>query len=704
VTTATVVQIQDRSDVAVILIDNPPVNALSHAVRSGLLDALKAVETDSTVRAIVIACAGRTFIAGADIREFGAPPQSPTLPDVIETLDRMTKPVVAALRGTVLGGGLELALGCHFRIAAPSTRLGFPEVKLGLLPGAGGTQRLPRAIGATAALRMIVGGEPVSAEEALRSGVIDALAAGDLTEASIAAARRLAAAGGLRRLRDEGEKLTPELADRAGFEKLAAELTQRARAMHAPRSCVEAVRAALDLPFDDGLARERALFAELIAGEQSKAQRHLFFAEREAAKLRDIEASARPRAIAEAAVIGAGTMGRGITMCFADAGIAVTLIETSDEALRNGLDAIAASYRDTAKRGRLSPAEAESRLALVHGHVGLAETAADIVVEAVFEDMELKRRIFAELDRLTGPEAILATNTSYLDVDAIAAATRRPGRVAGMHFFSPANVMRLVEIVRSRDTVPAALATLVALARRLGKIPVLVGNGHGFVGNRMLRRRSAAAERLMLEAVPPQEIDAAMVDFGFPMGPLAAADLAGLDIGWRMRKAEGLHAEIADALCERGRFGQKTGAGFYRYEAGSRAPLPDPAVAEITAEASRRLGVEPRAVGKGEIVERLLFPMVNEGARILEEGIAARPSDIDVIWVHGFGWPVWRGGPMYWADAIGLGKIRDTLDAWAADLGDEALHPAPLLQRLASEARGFASLKASANAAHAPVA
>ncbi len=471
-----------------------------------------------------------------------------------------------------------------------------------------------------------------------------------------------------------------------------------------PAPASQPSRAALDLPFEEGLARERALFAELVAGEQSKAQRHLFFAEREAAKLRDVEASTRPSAIAEAAVIGAGTMGRGIAMCFADAGIRVTLIETSDEALRNGLDAVAASYRDAAKRGRLSAAEAEARSALVQGRVGLAETTADIVVEAVFEDMELKRQIFADLDRLTAPEAILATNTSYLDVDAIATATRRPGRVAGMHFFSPANVMRLVEVVRGRDTAPDTLATLVALARRLAKIPVVVGNGHGFVGNRMLRRRSAAAERLMLEGVPPQEIDAAMVDFGFPMGPLAAADLAGLDIGWRMRKAEGLRAEIADALCERGRFGQKTGAGFYRYEAGSRAPLPDPAVAEIVGEASRRLGVEPRAVGKGEIVERLLFPMVNEGARILEEGIAARPSDIDVIWAHGYGWPVWRGGPMFWADSLGLGKIRDALDAWAADLGDESLRPAPLLQRLAAEARGFASLTASANATHAPVA
>ncbi|HWT31700.1 MAG TPA: 3-hydroxyacyl-CoA dehydrogenase NAD-binding domain-containing protein [Propylenella sp.] len=691
--TAPAVQLLPREDVAVVLIDNPPVNALSHAVRSGVLEALARIGPDVTIRAAVIACAGKTFVAGADIREFGARPRSPTLWELIEALDRMTKPVVAALHGTVLGGGLELALGCHFRIAAPSTRLGFPEVKLGLLPGAGGTQRLPRAIGAVAALRMIVGGTPVSADEALGSGLIDAIARDELTGEAIDRARRLAASGRLRRLREETEKLAPDIADRSAFEEVAAELTKRARALRAPAACVDAVRAALDVPFEEALARERALFAELVAGEQSKAQRHLFFAEREAAKLSGAPPPAQLRTIARAAVIGAGTMGRGIAICFADAAIPVRLVETSEEALQAGLDAIASHYTDAAGRGRLASGEAESRLALVEGGVGLAEISADIVVEAVYEDMDLKRQIFAELDRLTRPEAILATNTSYLDVDAIAAATRRPARVAGMHFFSPANLMRLVEVVRGRQTAPATLAALVGLARRLGKIPVIVGNAHGFVGNRMLRRRSAAAERLLLEGVSPQEIDAAIVEFGFPMGPLAAADLAGLDIGWRMRKAEGLRAEIADALCERGRFGQKSGAGFYRYEAGSRAPLPDTVVVEIVGEAARRLGIEPRPAGREEIVERLLLPMVNEGARVLAEGVVARPGDIDVIWVHGYGWPVWRGGPMFWADSIGLSTICERLAAWAADLDDEALRPAPLLQKLASQDRGFASLR-----------
>ncbi len=691
-----VVQVERHGNVAVVRIDNPPVNALSHAVRADLTEALRAVDAEAAVRVVVLSCAGKTFAAGADIKEFGKPPRAPLLRDVVEMLDNMTKPVVAALHGTALGGGLELALACHYRVAAPSTRLGLPEVKLGLLPGAGGTQRLPRAVGAVAALRMIVSGTPVSVEEAVRDGLVDLIAEGDLSEVAVAFAHGIAGTGNLRRLRDADEKLAADRADRTSFEATAAELTRRARALRAPHACVEAVRATLDLPFDEGLARERTLFDELVAGDQSKAQRHIFFAEREAAKLPGVAAETKPRKIEEVAVIGAGTMGSGIAIAFADAGIKVTLVETTAEALERGLARIETSYRDAAKRDKLTTENAERRIAAIKGTLGFdAAAGADLVVEAVFEEMELKKQIFTELDRLTRRETILATNTSYLNVDRIAAATSRPSLVAGMHFFSPANVMRLVEIVRGHDTAPEVLMTLVSLARRLGKAPVVVGNCHGFVGNRMLRQRNIAAERALLDGALPQEVDAAMVDFGFPMGPFAATDLAGLDIGWSMRKAQGARAEIADALCEHGRFGQKTGKGYYRYETGSRVPLDDPEVEAVILEASRRLGIARSPIGKDEIVERLILPVINEGARILEEGIAARPGDIDVIWVYGYGWPVWRGGPMHYADQVGLAAIRDRLDLFAKRSGDKNLRPAPLIERLAAEGQGFASLDGS---------
>lgn len=678
--------------VAIVTIDNPPVNALSHAIRKGLLDALKEIEADPTAEAAVIACAGRTFVAGADIREFGKPRQPPLIADIGAFLDTMTKPVVAALHGTALGGGLELALACHARMAAPGTRLGLPEVKLGLLPGGGGTQRLPRAIGAVAALRMIVTGDQVSAADAAKQGLVE-IADGGLVETAANAARRLAASGAWPRLRDEDGKLAADRADRARFEATAVELTWQIRRLHAPQACVEAIRAALDLPFDEGLERERALFAELVAGDQSKALRHLFFAEREAAKIPGLPEGIEPRSVERAAVIGAGTMGRGIAISLADAGITVSLVDAANQALAHTLLTIETHYQRAVARGKLGGDEANRRLRLIRGAADLASAAdADLVIEAVFEDAALKQQVFGDLDRISRPDAILATNTSYLDVDSIAATTGRPEAVAGMHFFSPANVMRLVEIVRGANTARETLATLVALARRIGKIPVVVGNGHGFVGNRMLRQRNAAAERLLLEGAAPQDVDAAMVDFGFPMGPFAASDLAGLDIGWSMRKAQGLKAPVADALCERGRFGQKSGSGFYRYEPGSRAPLPDPEVEALIVEASRSLGVIRRAVGKEEIVERLLLPVINEGAQILAGGIAARPGDIDVIWVNGYGFPAWRGGPMFHADSLGLAAIRDRLEALADQTRDASHAPAPLLERLAAEGRSFASL------------
>jgi 3-hydroxyacyl-CoA dehydrogenase len=675
--------------IAIVIADNPPVNALKHEVRAGLVEALRQAGDDNAVEAVVIACAGRTFFAGADISEFGQPPRSPSLGEVIAAIEAMPKPVVAALHGTALGGGLELALACHFRIAAAGARVGLPEVKLGLLPGAGGTQRLPRLIGPEKALRMIVSGEPIGAAQALADGIIDEIAAGDLLEAATAFANRAVADHRpLRLVRDRDDKLVAE-----GFADAAADLTRRSRGREAPAACVEAVRNAIILPFEEGLRRESELFQRLVAGDQSKAQRHIFFAEREAAKVPGIPPETKPRPIARAAVIGAGTMGGGIAMCFANAGIPVTLIETGDDLLQRGLDRIAGNYRATVARGGLALDEMERRIGLIAGAVGLdAAGDADVVIEAVFEDMDLKKRVFADLDRVSKKGAVLATNTSTLDVDAIARATARPQDVVGTHFFSPANVMRLLEIVRGAESAPDAVATALALARRLGKVPAVVGVCYGFVGNRMLARRSVEAERLLLEGALPHEVEAALVEFGLPMGPFAMMDLAGLDVGWLIRKSRSERAVIEDALCEAGHFGQKTGKGYFRYEAGSRAPIPDAEVERIILDASSRLGIARRKIEAAEIIERTIFPMINEGARILDEGIAARPGDIDVIWVYGYGWPVWRGGPMYYADRIGLARLRDRLSLYAERSGDDSLRPAALITRLAAEGRGFGNL------------
>jgi 3-hydroxyacyl-CoA dehydrogenase len=680
--------------IGVVTIDNPPVNALKNAVRAALVAALAEAKADTGIEAVVLACAGRTFVAGADISEFGKPPMTPTTGDVIAAIESVGKPVVAALHGTALGGGLELALGCHFRVAAPSTRLGQAEIKLGIIPGAGGTQRLPRLVGIEKALGMILSGDPISAQDALAHGLIDEIVDGDVTAAAIAFARRAVAD---KRpavpARERDDKLAPARRDRAKFEELAAAHIKRAKGLRAPAAAIESVRNALDLPFDEALRRERAMFQELVVSPEAKAQRHIFFAEREAAKL-TLPDGTKAREIKRAAVIGAGTMGGGIAMCFASAGIPVTVVEASPDALARGLDIIAKNYKSTAARGGLTGEEAERRIGLIQGATDMAAVAdADLIVEAVFEEMDVKAKVFAALDRLAKPDAVLATNTSYLDVNAIARTTRRPGRVLGMHFFSPANVMRLLEVVRGAETDAQTLATAVAVGRKIGKAPVVVGVCHGFVGNRMLRLRSVEAERLLLEGALPQDIDAAMTSFGFPMGPLAAGDLAGLDISWRMRKAQGLRAEIADRLCELGRFGQKAGKGFYLYEPGSRAPKPDPEVETLIVEASARHGIARRPIARQEIVERLLFPMINEGARILAEGIAARAGDIDVIWVFGYGFPAWRGGPMHYADALGLAHVRDRLNEFAARTGDEHHKPAPLLAQLAAEGRGFGDVK-----------
>ena len=677
-------------DVAVIRIDNPPVNALGHGVRAGIVAAMDRAQADPAIAAIVLAGAGRTFSGGADITEFGKPPQKPFLPDVNRRCETIAKPLVAAIHGFAFGGGLELALCCHARIASGEAKVGLPEVKLGLLPGAGGTQRLPRLIGPQAALDVIVTGNSVPAREALALGIVDRVADGELIGAAKAFAREIAASGRLPPpVRDRQDKLAEARADPAGFEEHAARLVARKRGLEAPLACVKAVRMALDTPFEEALATERQMFLDLMSGEQSKAQRHLFFAEREAGKVPGLEPGVRQRDVKKAAVIGAGTMGGGIAMAFVNAGIPVTILEMDQAALDRGLAVIARNYDTSVQRGSLSSSDRDKRMALLSGTTSDLDIAdADMVVEAVFEEMAIKKEIFAKLDAIVKPGAILASNTSYLDIDEIAAVTHRPTDVLGMHFFSPANVMRLLEIVRGARTAADTLATAIAVGKRIGKIPVVVGVCHGFVGNRMLAARSAEGEQLLLEGASPADIDRAFREFGFAMGPFEVGDLAGLDIGWRNRIALGRTAIIGDALCEAGRFGQKTGKGYYLYEKGSRQPIPDPWVTALIEEKARAAGINRRDIGADEIIERTIYPMINEGARILEEGIAARSSDIDIVWTSGYGFPVAKGGPMFWAERSGLAGIVERLEYWHGRNGKAVFEPAPLLRK-AMQSGGF---------------
>ena len=689
-----VVKVERRDAVAIVTVNSPPVNALSAAVRKGIADGVKSAEADASVKAIVIACAGRTFIAGADITEFGKPPQSPSLHEVIEVIENSSKPVVAAIHGTALGGGLELALGAHFRVATKDAKLGLPEVKLGLLPGAGGTQRLPRAVGPELAVKMIVGGDPIGAADALKNGLIDEVVDGEPAVGGEAFARKVfAEKRPLRKLRDDDSKLAAAKADKSIFTNAAAAANKRNRGLEAPLAAAEAVSHSLDQPFDQALKSERDLFLNLMNGEQSKAQRYAFFSEREAAKVSGVPDGTKPRDVKQVAIIGAGTMGGGIAMSFANAGIPVTLIETGDEQLKRGLGVMQKNYEATAARGGI-PADAPAkRMGLIKGVVGIENVKdADLIIEAVFETMAIKKEVFGKLDQFAKPGAVLATNTSYLDINAIAAMTKRPQDVLGMHFFSPANVMKLCEIVRGEKTAPDALMTAVNVAKRIAKVPVVVGVCDGFVGNRMLAARGKQAEKFLFEGALPQQVDAVLTKFGMPMGPFAMGDLAGLDIGWRSRQDRGIKSEIADAICEAGRFGQKTGKGYYKYEAGSRSPLPDPEIEKLIEETTAKLGLKRRQIDDQEILERLMYPMINEGARILEEKIAARPSDIDVVWLYGYGWPIYRGGPMFYADSVGLKKIAERLSFYAKQTNDPSLEPTPLLKRLADEGKTFASL------------
>ncbi|MBZ9671491.1 3-hydroxyacyl-CoA dehydrogenase NAD-binding domain-containing protein [Mesorhizobium sp. ES1-3] len=675
------VSVANEDGVAIVTIDNPPVNALGFHVREPLMRALVALRDDASVAAIVIACAGRTFVAGADITEFGKPVQQPDLRAIVAVLEAIAKPTVAAIHGTAFGGGLELALGGHFRVADQGAKLGLPEVKLGILPGGGGTVRLPRLVGAVKALKMIVSGAPIGADEAHGAGLVDAVFEGDLITHAVNFAREMARKGGPFtpvRDRDEGLRET----DLAAFDTEATDLARKARGLDAPIACAQAVRNAVTLPFDEALAAERALFVKLVASDQSRAQRHLFFAEREATKLpgKDVV----KRRIARVGVIGAGTMGGGIAMAFVNGGFPVTLLETSQDALQRGLATIEKNYTVSVTRGSLSVDAKRQRLGQFKGSIDHADLAdCELIVEAAFEDMAVKKEIFGKLDAVAKPGAILATNTSYLDIDEIAASTSRPQDVLGLHFFSPANVMKLLEIVRAEKTAPDALATVVDLARRIGKVAVVVGVCHGFVGNRMLAARGSESEALLLEGATPSQIDKAFTDFGWPMGPFQMGDLAGLDIGWRNRKALGLTAVIADTLCEQGRFGQKTSRGFYLYENGSRTPVPDPEVEALIRDKAAERGIAPRTIGADEIIERTLYPLVNEGAKILEEGIAARASDIDVVWVNGYGFPVGKGGPMFWAGLEGAARIVERLEYWYRQTGKDVFKPAPLLRRMA---------------------
>ncbi|MCX8132833.1 MAG: 3-hydroxyacyl-CoA dehydrogenase NAD-binding domain-containing protein [Roseococcus sp.] len=677
-------------DVHLLRIANPPVNTLRTGVRAGLHEGIAAAQREGA-RAIVLIGAGRMFSAGAEMTEFNKPRQPPSLPEVFDAIETSKAPVIAAIHGSALGGGLELALACHARVAAPGAMLGLPEVKRGFVPGAGGTQRLPRLIGGEAALRLIVSGDPVTAAEALKLGFIDAVLEGPLEAAAVEWARAHAGRGFvLARRREDKVKG----ADLAAFDALAASLLKRTRGQESPKGCVAAVRAALTSSFEDGLNTEREIFQKLVNGEQSLALRHVFFGEREAQRVPGMPADIRPLPVGKAVVIGAGTMGGGIAMSFANHGIPVTVIEQSAEALERGLERCEANWERSIASGKLSAEEYGKRRALLSGSTDWSRVEeADLVIEAVFEDMAVKKEVFAKLDALARPGVVLASNTSTLDIDAIAAATKRPELVLGMHFFSPANVMRLLEIVRGKATSFEAIATAMDVGKRIGKVNVVVGNCDGFVGNRMTGKRGFQLERLLLEGALPQDIDRVMEAYGMAMGPCATGDLAGLDIGAAVRRARGTAAPIADALVAAGRYGQKTGKGWYLYDE-KRQRHPDPEVERLILEMSEKMQVRRRKIEDAEILERLLLPMVNEGARILEEGIAARAVDIDVIFVNGFGWPAWRGGPMFWADRMGLKAVRDKLARYAEATGDANLKPAALIEKLAAEGGSFAGLHA----------
>jgi 3-hydroxyacyl-CoA dehydrogenase len=686
-----VTDLSREGDIAVVTINSPPVNALSAGVRDGLRDGVAQAAADPAVKAVVVICAGRTFIAGADIAEFGKPSTGATLPEIQTVLEGGPKPVIAAVHGSALGGGFEMALMCHYRVGVPSAKFGLPEIKLGLIPGAGGTQRLPRLSGVENALEAILSGTPFSAKQALEWGVVDTLAEeGKLREGALAFARKVIDTRmPLRKIRDLNDKIDAARGKPEIFDKIRREYGRKYRGFQAWQSAIRAVQAAVDLPFDEGAKLERQAFLDLIPSEQSRAQRYVFFAERKVWKIADVPDDTPVLPIKKVGVIGAGTMGGGISMNFLNAGIPVTIVETAQTALDRGVATIRRNYDNTAKKGRLTQADVTTRMGLLNPGLDLDALAdCDLIIEAVYENMDIKKEVFGKLDKIAKPGAILASNTSYLNIDEIAAATGRPDHVLGMHFFSPANVMRLLEVVRGAKTAKPVVATAMQLARKIGKVGVLVGVCHGFVGNRMLHQRQREAQKLILEGAMPWDVDRVIYDFGLPMGPFAMSDLAGLDIGWSKETSKS--STIREILCEMDRRGQKTGAGFYDYDE-ARNAKPSPLVEKIILDFAAKKGINRRTIPDEEILERCIYPMINEGAKILEEGKAQRASDIDIVWINGYGWPVYRGGPMFYADLVGPDKVLAKMKEFEATMG-ENFKPAPLLETVAAEKKRFQDL------------
>lgn len=684
-------------NIGVISVNSPPVNALSQQVREGILNTVTSAQDDAC-EAIVLRCEGRTFIAGADITEFGKPPMEPGLPVVLTAIENSSKPVIAAIHGTALGGGFEVSLACHYRCAIASAKVGLPEVKLGLLPGAGGTQRVPRIAGVKAALDMISTGNPIAAAKANAMGLVDEIIqSDDLKAGAIQYAKDLVASGApLKRIRDI--TIDPSTIEPGFFEAARKKLALRARGQIAPDKIVSCIEAAVNLPMDQGLERERELFRELVTSPESAAMRHIFFAERQAAKIKDLPRDTPIRDIKKVAIIGGGTMGGGIAMCFANVGIPVVMLEISDEALQRGMNIINKNYKITVQKGKLDPDKMQDRLDLITGTTDYADLGdVDLVIEAVFENLELKKEIFAKLDAVCKQGAILASNTSYQDIDAIAEATARPEDVLGMHFFSPANVMKLLEVVRGAKTADDVLATSMQIGKKIGKVVALSRVCYGFIGNRMLGGYGREAQMLLMDGCTPVQVDSALERFGMAMGPLAMGDLAGLDVGYKARQAR---TDLPDdpklyrmgtLLVEMGRHGQKTGSGFYKYDPETRKRMSDPEVEAMIKEEAAKIGVEQRDISDEEIMQRCFYPLINEGALILEEGIAQRPGDIDVVYVFGYAFPAAKGGPMHYADHVGLKNVYDKICEFRdREGGEQYWKPAPLLEKLAKEGKTFA--------------
>jgi 3-hydroxyacyl-CoA dehydrogenase len=692
------VTFEKHGAIGVITVDNPPVNALSPGVPEGIVDCVSKGNADPEVKAMVLRGAGRSFIAGADIKFLGQKKTKAAL-TYRSIIDESAKPIVATIHGYALGGGLETALACQYRVATEDAKVGLPEVLIGVLPGGAGTQRLPRLIGPKAALEMIVTGRHVPAPEAKRLGILDDLAANKdiLLDTAIAHAKKIADVRPLPRIRDDDSKLAEAKEDPGMFDAMRKKIARRARNQNAPQNCIKCVEAAVTLPFDEGIARERELFDELVMADEAKSLRYAFFAERQANKIPDIDKFVKGRTVVSGAVIGAGTMGGGIAMCFADAGIPVKLLEMNQETLDRGLAKIRSNYETSVKRGSLAADQVDKRMSLIEPVLEFESISdADIVIEAAFEEMNVKRDVFGKLDVVMKDGAVLASNTSTLDIDEIAGATNRPADVLGTHFFSPANVMKLLEIVRGKDTAKEVVATCIALARTLAKVGAVCGNCDGFLANRSRAPFQTEMNILVEEGAKPQQIDKVMYEFGYPMGPFAVGDLAGLDIGYAVRQRRKKESPneyralpIPDRLCEMGRYGQKTGAGWFKYEKGDRTPHPDPIVDEVITKVGKELGIKQRNdFTDEEILHRLLFASVNEAAKILEEGIAYRASDIDVMWLNGFGFPRYRGGLMFWADSIGVKNIHAQMVEWQERYGDR-WKPAQMIEALAASGNGF---------------